>query len=81
MKNNLFLATFCRMSKTLRHAPTDHDRKIEREQTSERTPQTGPRFPNKESAVAWDFSMIPLCGISGVPSSVHEVLPHTGRAA
>jgi hypothetical protein len=44
----------------LTRATTDHDREIEREQTGERTHQTGPRFPNKESAVAWDFSKIPL---------------------
>jgi Domain of unknown function (DUF4157) len=42
------------------HATADHDREIEREQTLERTPQPGPRFPNMESAVAWDFSKIPV---------------------
>lgn len=44
----------------LTRGTTDHDREIEREQTSERTRQIGPRFPNKESAGAWDFSKIPL---------------------
>jgi hypothetical protein len=46
--------------KALTRGTTDHDREIEREQTSECTRQIGPRFPNKESAVAWDFSKIPL---------------------
>ncbi len=37
-----------------------HDRDIEQAQTSQRAPQTGPRFPDNRSAVAWDFSKVRL---------------------